>query len=123
MPWDYEDEVFVTLCEECHSEAEERKNRILMKLGQNRKFDAELHLIAGAMRPNSGYADLTYWGWVAEKLAACVRDQYYMLRPSESNTPSDAYWAGLESFAELQESITDAQRHFKKLYEDCHNEL
>lgn len=69
-PWDYEDEVFSTLCEQCHESAERVKNDILLKLGVSKKMDADLSFIAMAMFSNP--VQLTKWGWVAENLAECI---------------------------------------------------
>jgi len=118
MPWDYEDDVFVTLCEGCHVIAETRKNHILMKMGHSEDLDRRLNFIAGAMLPKKENLHLTLWGRVAESLHKCIHAQYSMINPIVSHTPCDAYWCGMEAFIELHHSITDAQRHFNELYEN-----
>jgi hypothetical protein len=79
MPWDYEDAVFVTLCEQCHKKAEENKEVVLLAMGQSHQKDVEISAVAVAI---SGVKqELTYWGWAGESLAYCVLAQLLRSRP------------------------------------------
>jgi hypothetical protein len=127
MPWDYEDEVFVTLCEDCHDKAEQTKNLILLKLGRNENFDDSVFAIAESMFPRPKTSHLTYLGWIAEKLVEIIHLQSTIVR--DGNEPNDGmgYYVGIEIFSEMQESITEAQKNFKSICQakeaKCENEL
>lgn len=53
MPWDYEDDVFVTLCEDCHKVAEEQKERVLLMMGRYSFSDDQIAFAAELIGNNS----------------------------------------------------------------------
>jgi len=53
MPWDYEDDVFVTLCEDCHKLAEEQKERVLLMMGRNPFIDDQIAFATELIGNNS----------------------------------------------------------------------
>lgn len=54
LPWDYEDEVFVTLCEECHQHAEATKEAVCMGLGKMKRLDRDIRRIVTEYDGNWG---------------------------------------------------------------------
>jgi hypothetical protein len=77
MPWDYEDHIFVTLCEDCHKNAEETKENLLLSIGINPCRDANLMRLASALTSNP--CELTFLGWAAESLADCIAAKLKMI--------------------------------------------
>lgn len=53
MPWDYEDDVFVTLCEDCHKVAEEQKERVLLMMGRSAFVDDQIAFASELIGSNS----------------------------------------------------------------------
>ena len=53
MPWDYEDLVFVTLCEDCHKVAEEQKERVLLKMGRYQFVDGQIAFASEMLHNNN----------------------------------------------------------------------
>lgn len=70
MPWDYEDRVFVTLCEDCHNRAEKSKEAVLMNMGVCNRLDSRLLAISSAMGSDPGRFGM--WGWALEFISDCI---------------------------------------------------
>lgn len=54
QPWDYPEDNFLSLCEECHEEAEEIRNQLLLMLNSKWQF-AEVMAIAKLSRDHDSY--------------------------------------------------------------------
>lgn len=74
-PWEYNDKIYVTLCDDCHVEAEDNKNYILELLGNNRKADLSVCYLLKALLGN----DENYYHWkeAIEKMAKAINSQYH----------------------------------------------
>ena len=83
MPWDYEDQVFVSLCEECHTEAEKTKEELLLLIGRSRHGDRALINIAKAIKEDP--VGITFFGWAATSLAHAVGQQIAIMNDDGSD--------------------------------------
>lgn len=102
MPWDYEDEVFITLCEDCHTLAEDVKEKLLMSIGKNRMRDERLLSLAGAMKEDP--VELTFLGWSAGAVAEAV-DAQLMAHEGKIEKDTGKF---LDGAAFFREAITSA---------------
>jgi hypothetical protein len=116
MPWDYEDDVFVTLCESCHKTAEDSKEAVLIKMGSSRYRDLSLYRIATALDEDP--TEVTFLGWAASNLAACVNAQ---LSLEEGVDESEEFLEGMHeefrsNMAECIENLHHALFLFKQRF-------
>jgi len=113
-PWEYEDYVFVTLCEDCHKWAEMVKEDVLMTLGRSVQTDLSIQRLCLAVAENP--TGITFLGWAARGIAGCV-NAYFSVERGEAT--SDQM---LEEFREnAREAVADIHRalfDFEKKCED-----
>jgi hypothetical protein len=116
MPWDYEDDIFVTLCESCHKEAENSKEAVLEKMGSSRYQDLDLYRIAMALEEDP--KEITFLGLAASNLASCVNAQ---LSLEEGIDESEELLEGMHeefksNMAECIENLHHAFFYFKQRF-------
>ena len=107
MPWDYEDHLLVTLCEECHQQAEERKAHICEKLGWSRVRDTHLVKICSAISCDP--VELTFFGWAAESLSDAIEQAQNVEKDYDSDPESAA-----NSMYEMKDRIADCIEHLHR---------
>ena len=70
MPWEYEDHLLKTLCEECHAEVESERDEMSCLMGAAASDDASIIRLARAVQGNP--IELTFFGWAASELATAI---------------------------------------------------
>jgi hypothetical protein len=125
MPWDYEDEVFITLCHECHESAEIRKESILLMVGRYPSVDRTIStLLTACHREITHDTDFTYWSWAIFSLAGAIRehDDFREERINYPNGDPDemhrysAHESVKDYSLEVIENVIKAREHFKEKY-------
>jgi hypothetical protein len=117
QPWDYEDHVFATLCEDCHEESELRKNSVLLTLGRNHRQDQNIDMLAQAIDGNP--IELTFWGWAAEHLAQCVRMHNQMSESTDDHERSiiieEMKTAAVDAVRQIFDALASEEKKWNEL--------
>jgi hypothetical protein len=113
-PWDYDDNCFVTLCQNCHEQAEILKSSICGKIGSNKRRDESIARICNAISQDP--EELTFFGWAAESLADAIQ-QFENVRSDYNNNPEDASISMSEMRGYIHDCIENLHRALFRISE------
>jgi len=116
MPWDYENYLLVTLCEECHQEAESLKSFICERLGSSKHDDYTLVRICAALHTEP--EQITFLGWAATGLASAIAEavDFHELYEKDPEEASVALGGIRSSITECIKDLHRAMFHIEEKY-------
>lgn len=102
QPWECEDHLLITLCEDCHQEAEDARFQVASKMGANHIRDKDMVMMANVLA--ASHEEFTFLGWSAECIAAAARCHQEMIDLPPSVRSPDV-------MEEFKTSISECVRH------------
>jgi 5-methylcytosine-specific restriction endonuclease McrA len=87
-PWEYEDDVFVTLCESCHETAEVYKNYVLMRLARGQLNDKKIAALVNTLAGAQGEDEFPIES--VDSLASCI-GKFYLLKENPNASRCDIH--------------------------------